>query len=96
MTKKLKDLSELANCMKIALIDYPENTDVKWEPVPNYGDLMLIDDFKEACDTGSFIDSDGMGYYAIETAKSAVRAKPSDFRRGIIDRDYTHIIWFNK
>ncbi|NJL70805.1 MAG: hypothetical protein HC888_03950 [Candidatus Competibacteraceae bacterium] len=60
-------------------------------PLPDYGDLFPIDEWKEAVKNGSFIPYDGTGYYATETEMD-------------IDTDSfepppkwaTHVAWFNK
>jgi hypothetical protein len=49
----------------------------KLKPIPDYGDLMTIDDFLEAVRHGAFIDYDGHGNYATETQISEKRIKPS-------------------
>lgn len=48
------------------------------------------------CDSGCLINSDDSGEYATETACTREEALPSDFKRGIINRDYTHVVWYNK
>lgn len=69
----------------------------KWESLPDYGDLMTVEDFAEAVRSGCFIDYDGFGEYATATQTSRIRIYPSEFRRTkIVDKRFTHIIWFNK
>jgi hypothetical protein len=60
------------------------------------GDKMTIEAFKEAVDAGAFIDSDGHGYYATEDKESRIPAYPSDVKVNLIDREYTHVVWYNR
>jgi hypothetical protein len=64
----------------------------KMMPIPNYGDLMLIQDFIECVQTQLFSPDDGVGYYATEKEydeKACVWAVKSPVWA-------THVIWFNK
>jgi len=75
-----------------------EITEIIWEDIPEYGDLMTMEEFKECCDCGGFIDYDGFGNYASIKKMSNVGIVPSDFRRKTIHNNtkFTHIVWFNK
>lgn len=64
--------------------------------IPDYGDHMTIEYFKECCDCGGFIDSDGFGVYATETQVSSIDVNPSDIETGLYRKDFTHVVWFNK
>ena len=66
------------------------------EPQPDYGELCTIEDFIGYCETGSFIDYDGSGYYATETLMTRIEANPSDIKRGRVDKRWSHVMWFNK
>ena len=67
------------------------------KPLPDYGELMPIDEFVEAVNSGMFIDDDGSGYYATAKGMSDVLALPSLVRKGIVPhRTFTHVMWFNK
>lgn len=71
------------------------------DPIVEYGkewkgDLFTLDKFKEMVMDGVFLDSDGFGYYATESAKSDVVILPSDIKEGLIRDDFSHVIWFNK
>lgn len=61
-------------------------------PLPDYGCLMPLKDFKECVDCEGFLDYDGEGYYATET--SMVQDRRVDLSN--LDTKYTHVIWFNK
>jgi hypothetical protein len=65
-------------------------------PIPDYGYKFTLEEFREAVERGMFIDWDGSGYYATETEMSELRARPSAIRVGEIERDFTHVVWFNK
>ena len=74
---------------------------LKKEPLLTYGkdwvgDFMTIEDFRSKCATGSFIDEDGYGYYATETAKSDILIYPSDVTENILREDFPYVIWLNR
>ena len=62
--------------------------------LPNYGDLMDLQDWIKCCDKGYFIDSDGFGNLVYKDKVNETYIYPSDIFS--IDSRYTHIIWFNK
>lgn len=62
----------------------------------NDRDVMKIADFIEDCKDGSFIDYDGFGYYSNGNEKSDKIVKPSDILAGNIDKNYTHVVWYNR
>lgn len=66
------------------------------DELPDYGDHMTIEEFKECCDCGGFTDYDGFGVYATETQESSICILPSDIESGLYRKDFTHVIWFNK
>lgn len=65
-------------------------------PIPDYGEIFLLNEFVEAVQHGIFCDDDGSGYYAIETEYYDDKpANPSDvfyYPQTV----YTHVMWFNK
>ena len=70
-------------------------------PVVEYGktwkgETMTIEEFKERCRSGYFIDDDGHGYYATAEGKSNIQISPSDVMEDLCRDDFTHVIWFNK
>lgn len=67
----------------------------KPRPVPHYADLMTLAEFERACRAGSFVNSDGHGYY-VRDGMMFGSATPSMIRNGIVDRTATHVAWFNK
>jgi len=69
---------------------------VKWEKLPDYGDLMTLASWISCVEQGGFIDYDGFGHYSDGKRMTDIMVKPSDLSRGIIDTKYTHIVWFNR
>ena len=66
--------------------------------IPDYGDLMTIEEFKECCEDGGFIDYDGSGVYSDGVRETNISAIASMFKAGLILDNplLTHILWFNK
>lgn len=77
------------------LLKAPDKT-IKYEPIPDYGDLMTMEDFVESCKDFSFLDEDGTGYYATATQKSNKPINPSDVMGETYDKSFSHVVWFNK
>ena len=70
--------------------------DVKLEPIPDYGDLMSIDEFVSCCESGCMMDYDGTGYYATSDQMTRVQVFPSEVSEGKIDERWSHVVWFNR
>lgn len=66
------------------------------EVIPDYGDLMTMEDFVGAVHGGGFIDSDGGGNYATVDKMSDISIRPSDVNAETYRHDFTHVVWFNK
>ena len=69
---------------------------MKLEPLPDYGDLIELNQWLEMIETDFLIDYDGYGYWA---TKDGMKGKvyPSDIVKGIIPPKWaTHVIWFNR
>ena len=66
------------------------------EPIPEYGDLIEINEFIDMCKRGSFIDYDGVGNYSDGTEMSEIEVSPSDITSGNIIHGWTHVVWFNR
>lgn len=65
--------------------------------IPDYGDLMMVDEFIECCKDGTFIDYDGHGAPVRDgmvTKGMNHWVYPSEHHK--IPSDATHIIWFNR
>lgn len=85
---------------------------MKLKPLPDYGDLMTVLEFYNACQCVAFNDYDGHGCLATQTEASDVRIYPSQLFDGtfIVDanpvngattirhngKTFTHVVWFNK
>jgi len=67
-------------------------------PIEDYANLMTIEEFTSRVKDGSFVDYDGIGYYATEKAVSRLSARPSRIAQGDINNEFefTHVAWFNK
>lgn len=68
----------------------------KGEPLPEYGDHRTLDMFIEDCESGMFTDDDGYGRYASATEMFSKTVCPSDILDARINREFTHVVWFNK
>ena len=72
--------------------------------IPDYDDLMTIEDFISYCKSGSFIDYDGYGHLAdqnqmywqtyIFPSEILKLVKSNKLKR--LNEKYTHIVWFNR
>ncbi len=68
----------------------------EFEPLPDYGDLMTLEDWLACVDAGGFIDYDGFGNYSDGKQMSNKTVKPSDVEKGKVDKGWTHVVWFNR
>jgi len=87
--KEDKEISELDR--KLRLIRPYEVTDI-----PDYGEIMTLNQFKNICRNGGFIDSDGFGYYLEEDKVTDIVIYPSDVKHKSLRYELNRIIWFNK
>jgi hypothetical protein len=71
-------------------------TEPRYEPIPPYGELFTIEEFKRLVRNGEFSSCDGCAEYATETHATNVFANPDEIHDDIIDERFTHIIWYNK
>lgn len=69
------------------MIDYTE-------PVPDYGDLMTVEEFRAAVAAGYFNDYDGNGEASNGTHVGTWIIYPSEVDK--IPPGVTHVVWFNK
>jgi hypothetical protein len=66
-------------------------------PFPIYGDLFTMEQFRQDCADGYFIDYDGSGCLATATGMSREVIYPSMFKQGVVFPEWaTHVVWFNK
>ena len=66
------------------------------KPIPDYGDLMTLEEFIQHVENGYFIDYDGQGEYATDTHVTGITVIPSDIIKGNINEEYTHVVWYNR
>lgn len=64
--------------------------------IPDYGDVMTLEDFVAAVKDGWFIDYDGSGEYVKGGKMSGISIYPSDVQNGAVRDDFDTIIWFNR
>ena len=66
----------------------------KWD---GNGDKMTIKEWVSCVNDGGFIDYDGFGYYSVDDKISNKIIYPSDVELfPMRDKEFTHIIWFNR
>ena len=73
------------------------------EEVPEdyqFGEYFTLDEFVELCQQGMFIDYDGIGNYVNagdgSQPDSDEQVSPSDIIAGKINRNYSHVHWYNR
>lgn len=67
------------------------------DSLPDYGHLYPLEEFINHCKDGCFIDWDGIGYYATnDQIDRELEAKPSEILKGKVNKNFTHVMWFNK
>ena len=67
------------------------------EPIPEWGGLMTLAEWKDAVEVGGFIDYDGMGSLATETeVLQGFYIYPSQLKTFEFPEWVSHIVWYNK
>lgn len=87
--KLIKEVQELSQEVRLCKLPYMDD-------MPDYGDIMTLEEFIDSCNCGGFCNYDGSGYYALETSCSDITIYPSDITNNKYRKDFTHVIWFNK
>lgn len=64
--------------------------------IPEYGDVMSLDEFISCCESGGFIDYDGYGHYIKDGKETDIYIYPSDIIHGVFRDDFTQIVWYNR
>lgn len=64
-------------------------------PVPEYADLMTVEDFKNCVEVGGFKDYDGFGF-PVKDGKEDDDLFILPSRLHEIPEDATHIAWYSK
>lgn len=72
-----------------------------FKKVPDYADVMTIEEFTEAVEWGSFNDYDGMGYLAIEIDNEIYEGHKyiccrANWLRLMKNEGWTHVCWYGK
>lgn len=70
-------------------------------PIPRYGDIFTLEEFIQHVDSRALIDYDGHGHYANVANNEMDRdtwVYPSMIYRNPdgVDRQWTHVVWFNR
>ena len=68
----------------------------KLDELPEYGDVMSLEDFKENVEAGWFSDYDGFGRYVLDGKETDIDIYPSDIMEGNIREEFDTIIWYNR
>ena len=68
----------------------------KLVPIPDNGNHMTTVDFLAGCESGTFVDNDGFGYWATEDKMTHIVVYPSEVLGGTMVTNYTHVVWFTK
>lgn len=84
-----EELMEVSRAYR--LVKTPDYNDI-----PDYGDIMSLEDFVDNCNEGGFIDYDGSGSYIKDGKESNITILPSDVKHNSIRKDFTEIVWYNK
>jgi hypothetical protein len=64
--------------------------------VPEYGDVMPLDEFIDCVKSGGFIDYDGYGHYIIDDKETDITIYPSDVKHNAVRDDFKKIVWYNR
>ena len=86
------EMAQMRNLSKIRRMIMP----YELSELPDYGDVMSLQDFIENCKCGNFIDYDGYGYYVKNAQETNIMIIPSDVEHGAIRPDFDTIIWYNR
>jgi len=80
----------------LTIEDVKQFLSVKFVDLPEYGDHMTIEKFRECVAYGGFIDYDGSGNFATATQMSNFEVSPSAFPSMEVPKWATHVVWFNR
>ena len=73
-----------------------------FDKIPDYGDIMTVEEFEECVESGAFIDYDGHGYFCNpETNVRDCSWKVFPSTIGTLAyktqrSQWSHVIWFNR
>ena len=57
---------------------------------------MSLDEFKQCCEFGAIISSDGIGYYGTKDQVTDIPANPYAFIKGKNLTKFEYVYWYNK
>lgn len=71
---------------------------IKFEPIPNYGKQMTIEEYKNCIKNRSFIPYDGYGYYSTKNRMSDIIAgfNLKKIEKVIAEKEFDYVVWFNR
>mgnify|MGYP000845426080 CR=1 FL=1 len=90
----LEDMTESFRLSIRRAMGKPAPTTEYVEEIPDYGDLMTVENFKESVKYGALIDYDGHGLVVKDRKMAKWVMYPSIAH--LIPEDATHVMWFNK
>lgn len=61
-----------------------------------FGDVFTHDAFKEMCSTGFVTGNDGIGYYSDGMHEYDISASPNAFYTNTENKNFSHVVWYNK
>jgi hypothetical protein len=64
--------------------------------IPDYADIMSLEDFIGCVNDGEFIDYDGYGHYVLNGKETNVVIYPSDIKHQAIRREFDSVAWYNR
>jgi len=68
----------------------------KLTEIPDFADVMPLDEFIKCVDSGGFIDYDGSGNYCIDGMETDIKIHPSDVKHGAIRWEFDSVAWYNR
>lgn len=74
----------------------PLNNEYRLKPLDDIGDYLKIDEFKENCYCGGFIDYDGFGVLCIGDQQTNIEIYPSMIMHGVDLSKFDGVMWYNK
>jgi len=71
--------------------------ELEMTPIESHcGDLMTAESFLVDVMSKCLIDYDGFGYYGNEKEISNITVYPSEVMKKGLDKNWTHVMWFNR
>lgn len=64
--------------------------------IPDFADVMPLQDFIDCVNDGGFIDYDGSGNYVLNGKETNITIHPSDVKFGTIRWEFDSVAWYNK